>query len=40
MMLPNSLPEWLWFSFFTVGSLGGWVLVGVLSAELWRKVRR
>jgi hypothetical protein len=40
MMLPSSLPEWLWFSFFTVGSLGGWVLAGVLVAELWRKVRR
>lgn len=39
-MMPITLPEWMWFAFFSIGSLGGWVLVGVLSAEVWRKFRR
>ncbi len=24
--MPQTLPEWLWFAFFTIGSAGGWVL--------------
>ena len=38
--MPETLPEWLWFAFFTIGSAGGWVLAIVWAAEMWRRFRR
>lgn len=33
-MMPETIPQWLWFTFFTVGSLGGWVLLTVVAFDL------
>lgn len=38
--MPATLPEWAFFAFFVIGSLGGWVLLGVLAYDLWQRVRR
>lgn len=38
--MPQTLPEWAWFTFFTIGSAGGWVLVIVWATELWKWARR
>lgn len=29
--MPATLPEWAFFAFFVIGSLGGWVLLSVLA---------
>lgn len=39
MTLPVNLIEWLWFTFFTVGSLGGWAFgftFGWVAFTEWR----
>jgi hypothetical protein len=38
--MPETFAQWLWFAFFSVGSLGGWVLVSVYAADLWQRWRR
>jgi len=38
--MPETLPEWLCFAFFTIGSLGGWALVSVLAIDFWRWLRK
>ncbi len=29
LTMPETLPQWLWFTFFFVGSLGGWLAAGL-----------
>ena len=31
--MPSNTAQWLWFAFFVVGTLGGWVFIGYL---IWR----
>lgn len=31
--MPSNIVQWLWFAFFVVGTLGGWVFIGYL---IWR----
>ena len=37
--MPTSLPEWMFFAWFFIGSVGGWVLMVVLLVEVWIKFR-
>lgn len=37
--MPETLPQWLWFTFFTVGSLGGWITAGVVAFILVQEFR-
>lgn len=29
--MPETFPQWLWFTFFFVGALGGWLAAGVVA---------
>lgn len=29
--MPETLPQWLWFTFYSGGSFGGWITVGVIA---------
>jgi len=43
MTLPANYIEWLWFTFFTVGALGGWSFLGAFAwvvVDEWRKNRK
>lgn len=40
--MPETLAQWLWFTFFTGGSLGGWFLLALLANDTvkgWRRKR-
>lgn len=31
--MPSNIVQWLWFAFFVLGTLGGWLFIGYL---IWR----
>ena len=31
--MPSNIAQWLWFAFFVLGTLGGWLFIGYL---IWR----
>lgn len=40
--MPATLPQWLFFAYYTLGSAGGLVVLAILAAETvrgWRKRR-
>ena len=37
--MSHSWMDWIFFGWFFAGSAGGWLLLGILAAEIWRKWR-
>lgn len=35
--MPDNPIQWLWFVYYTVGSLGGWFILGVFTYYLFTK---
>lgn len=37
--MPDGLVNWMFFSFFAIGALGGWVVVFLVAAEWVKHLR-
>lgn len=37
--MSKPLIDWLMYGFFFAGSAGGWLVLGILASEIWRKWR-
>lgn len=37
--MSKPLVDWLLYGFFFGGAAGGWLLLGILGSEIWRKFR-
>jgi hypothetical protein len=38
--MPENIYEWAWFTFFTVGALGGWLFWGIFAYTLWDEFKK
>lgn len=38
--MPETLAQWAWWVFYTVGSLGGLLSLGLFAADVWAGWRR
>lgn len=38
--MPENLYEWMWFIFFTVGSLGGWAFISIFSIAVYDEMKK
>lgn len=37
--MPTSLLSWLFFGFFFIGAAGGWFILAILGAEIWKAIQ-
>ncbi|MEN6302227.1 MAG: hypothetical protein ABFD96_05840 [Armatimonadia bacterium] len=37
--MPETLPQWAWFVFYTGGSFGGWMMAGLVAAMVVKEFR-
>jgi len=35
--MPHDWINWIFFGWFFAGAAGGWLLLGILASEVWRK---
>lgn len=40
MEMPENLYQWAWFTFFTVGALGGWGFFIIFGTAVWVEMKK
>lgn len=38
--MPTTDAQWLWFLFFAIGAMGGWLILGILAVEAWKSFKK
>jgi len=38
--MPQNDIQWLFFLFFAIGALGGWLILGILAVEAWKSFKK
>ena len=38
--MPESVVGWAMFTFFAIGAVGGWIVIGKIAAEVWKSFER